>query len=160
MNHKIAWIEFTVGVFMLFAFISAIFLALRVSGLTTTTISSQSYQIKAKFDNISGLKIRAPVSIAGVTVGRVVDIQFDPKTFDAVVYLDIANQYKILPVDTSASILTTGLLGEKYINLEPGASDQVLEQGGEIEFTQSALILEQMIGKFLTKGSNEGDGAQ
>ncbi|MBI4357427.1 MAG: outer membrane lipid asymmetry maintenance protein MlaD [Gammaproteobacteria bacterium] len=156
MNHqRIIWIEFTVGVFMLVAFLSAIFLALRVSGLVTM-VGSETYQIRARFDNIGGLKVRSPVNIAGVTVGRVSDIQFDAKTFDAVVSMEIDNQYKILPSDTSASILTSGLLGEKYINLEPGASETTLGSGGEIEATQSALILENLIGKFLTRGK-EGD---
>ncbi len=147
-------IEFAVGVFMIMGIAALVFLALQVSGLTRIS-AVDAYQIQAKFDNIGNLKVRAPVTVAGVVVGRVADIDFDSDDYQAVVTMNIDPKYQILPTDTSASILTAGLLGEKYIGLEPGADDSVLTQGGEIEFTQSALVLEQLIGKFLTTLQDE-----
>lgn len=156
MNKKAAIIETSVGLFMLFAFAGLIFLALRVSGLTTIS-TVDSYQVTAHFANVSGLKERSPVSMAGVTIGRVSKIHFDPESFDAVVTMDLDKQYNNLPSDTSATIFTAGLLGEKYIGLEAGAEEAVLKQGSEIELTQSSLILEQLIGKFLTNINKDDD---
>ena len=109
---------------------------------------SPTYQISAKFDNIGGLKIRAPVKSAGVVVGRVSGVSFDGKTFQAVVTLQMDKGLEF-PEDSSAKILTSGLLGEQYIGLEPGGSDTSLANGGEIRMTQSAIVLESLISKFL-----------
>ncbi len=146
---KMAMIEISVGLMMLLGILGLVFLALRVSGLTTHQ-EVGSYQVQARFDNIGSLKTRSPVTIAGVVVGRVASIHFDSETFQAVVTMTIQPEYKVLPTDSSASILTSGLLGEKYIGLEPGADEAVIQDGGRIEHTQSALVLEQLIGKFLT----------
>lgn len=146
---KMAIIEVSVGIMMLLGILALVFMALRVSGLTTHQ-EVGSYKVQARFDNIGSLKVRAPVTISGVVVGRVADISFDSDTFEAVVTMNIQPNYKILPTDTSASILTSGLLGEQYIGLEPGADESVIQEGGQIEHTQSALVLEKLIGKFLT----------
>lgn len=156
MGKKAAIIETSVGIFMLFAFTGLIFLALRVSGLTSLA-ASDSYEVNARFTNVAGLKVRAPVSMAGVQIGRVKDINFDKKTFDAIVTLSIHNRYDELPADTSATIYTSGLLGEKYIGLEAGGDSELLKEGSEItlDLTQSSLILEQLIGQFLTNMSQK-----
>lgn len=147
-------LEFVVGVFMIIGCLAIVFLAFRVSGLTQST-DAGAYTIQARFQNIGGLKVRSPVTIAGVLIGRVTDITFDTDTFEAVVTMTISPEYKVLPADSSASILTAGLLGEKYIGIEPGADEIILEEGDTIEFTQPALVLEQLIGKFLTSISNK-----
>jgi phospholipid/cholesterol/gamma-HCH transport system substrate-binding protein len=133
-------------------------LAMRVSNLNAA-IEGDGYTVTARFENISGLKVRSQVTMAGVNIGRVTEIGFDPKTFQAVVSLNISERYNNLPTDTSASILTAGLLGEKYVGLEPGGSEEVLKEGSEIELTQSSLVLEQLIGQFLFNKAQEG-GAQ
>jgi phospholipid/cholesterol/gamma-HCH transport system substrate-binding protein len=127
-----------------------------VSNLTVVT-GNEGYEVSAQFENISGLKVRSPVTVAGVPVGRVVNISFDNQTFEAVVKMRIGKQYQ-LPVDTSASVLTSGLLGEKYVGLEPGGAPEMLKNGSEIKLTQSALVLEQLIGQFLFKKAAGGDG--
>ena len=109
----------------------------------------------ARFDNVGGLKIRAPVTVAGVRVGRVSAIDFDPERLEAVVTLQISGRYDQLPNDSDASILTSGLIGGQYIGIGPGGMDEYLQDGDEFEFTQSALILENLIGKFLV---NAGQG--
>ena len=119
-----------------------------------TFANSDAYTISARFDNIGGLRIRAPVTMAGVKVGRVSDIGFDKETFEAVVELEISSDYRILPFDTSASILTAGLLGENYIGLDAGSDTEVLSEGDEVTFTQGALVLENLIGQFV---ASQGD---
>ena len=146
-------IEVGVGIFILLGLAGLIFLSLQVSGLSQTSYSD-AYTISARFDNIGGLRIRAPVTMAGVKVGRVSDIGFDKETFEAVVELEISSDYRILPFDTSASILTAGLLGENYIGLDAGSDTEVLSEGDEVTFTQGALVLENLIGQFV---ASQGD---
>ena len=125
--------------------------------LTTQTTNLQyqgdaGYRVTARFDNVGSLKIRAPVSMAGVTIGRVEVIKFDGDVLDAVVTLRIGNEFDKIPDDSDATILTSGLLGAQYVGLEAGGSDSYFEDGDEIEFTQSAIVLEQLIGKYLLQG--------
>lgn len=127
--------------------LALLFLALKAGNLSTFSFQD-SYQVAARFDNIGGLKPRAPVKSAGVTVGRVGDITFDDQTFRAMVQLQIDSQY-LFPKDSSAKILTSGLLGEQYIGLEPGGDIENLAAGDVITMTQSALVLESLISQFL-----------
>jgi phospholipid/cholesterol/gamma-HCH transport system substrate-binding protein len=133
-------------------------LAMRVSNFTLIA-GTDGYPLMIKFDNIGGLKVRAPVALAGVTIGRVADIKLNGETYQAVVTLKIDNPSVRLPTDTSASIFTAGLLGENYIALEPGGADTYLTPGEEIKITQPALVLEQMIGQFLfSKAEGQAGG--
>jgi phospholipid/cholesterol/gamma-HCH transport system substrate-binding protein len=119
--------------------------------------AAEVYEVQARFENVGSLKSRAPVAMAGVTIGRVTDIVFDPNALDAVVTFEIDSQYDQIPDDSDASILTSGLLGSQYIGMQAGGSDLYLEEGSEILFTQSAIVLENLIGKFLVKDSGGGD---
>jgi len=149
-------IEILVGAFMAAGFLALFFLAMKVSNLSAD-VGGEGYRIKARFENVGSLKIRAPVTISGVRVGRVEAIDFDTKRLDAVVTLRIDTRYNnTIPDDTIASIFTAGLLGEQYIGLSPGGSEINLVEGGSLEQTQSALILERMIGQFLFKKAEEG----
>lgn len=148
-------VEIWVGVFIAAGMAALFMLAMKVSNLSTAT-ETGGYDVTAKFQNVSGLKVRSAVMASGVTVGRVTQIRYDPKTFEAVVTLHIGDGYKSFPTDTSASILTSGLLGEKYVGLEPGGEEEVLKNGDTIHLTQSSLILEQMIGQFLYSKASEG----
>lgn len=141
-------VEIWVGLFIAAGMASLFMLAMKVSNLSTST-SGESYTITAAFDNIGGLKVRSPVTVSGVRVGRVDDISYDFETYEAVVQLRIGNEYNKFPEDTTASIFTAGLLGEQYVALEPGGSEDNITPGGRIQLTQSALVLEQMIGQFL-----------
>lgn len=141
-------IEIVVGTFLLAGLISLAILAVRVSGFTVNP-DQQSYTVVAKFDNIGGLVIRSKVSIAGVIVGTVTDIRLDQKTFMAEVSLEIDSEVDEISRDTTAAILTDGLLGGKFIGLSIGAEETYLKEGDEIYDTQSAVILEELIGKFL-----------
>lgn len=147
-----------VGIFMLIGFGALTFLALQVSGITKGA-SLGSYRLIARFENIGGLKERSPVVTAGVLVGRVSHIGFDPKTYQAVVTMEIKPEFKIFPTDTSAGIFTAGLLGEKYIGLEAGADETILKDGDRIQFTQPALVLEKIIGKFIANVTNNKGSA-
>lgn len=149
-------VEIWVGLFIAAGMAALFMLAMQVSNLTVVN-SDAGYTVTAKFDNIGGLKVRSPVTVAGVRVGRVSNIGFDPNTFQAVVSLNISNQYNALPSDTSASIFTAGLLGEQYIGLEPGGDMEMLKDGDELMLTQSALVLEQLIGQFLFNKASEGE---
>jgi len=140
--------ELTVGVFMLIGLLALVFLALRVSGLSLQT-SEETYRITAKFENIGGLTTRAKVTMAGVTIGRVTKIYLDREDFVGVVEMAINKDVDNLAVDTSASILTAGILGEKYIGVIQGAELENLTDNSEIYNTQSALVLEDLIAKFL-----------
>lgn len=146
MRHH--WLEVGVGFFIIVALCGLLFLAFKVSGLTQIG-DGHYYTVTADFDNIGGLKVRAPVSVSGVKVGSVSAIQLDSQTYRATVTLQIDNSFKDLPVDTSASILTQGLLGSNYISLSPGFDQQMLKQGSRIETTHSALILENLIGQLM-----------
>jgi phospholipid/cholesterol/gamma-HCH transport system substrate-binding protein len=149
-------VEIWVGLFVAAGLAALFMLAMQVSNLTVVS-DNDGYNVTARFENISGLKVRAPVTMAGVRVGRVTEIGFDPQTFEAVVTMHINGNYDQLPADTSASIFTAGLLGEQYVGLEPGGEMEVLEEGSEIVLTQSALILEQLIGQFLFSKASEGE---
>lgn len=140
--------EILVGLFVAAGLAALFVLAMKVSNLGNLT-NQDGYQVTASFQNIGGLKPRSPVSMAGVRVGRVDSIKLDPVTYDAVVTLNIYSQYDNIPLDTSASIFTAGLLGEQYIGLEAGADDFYLAEGDEITLTQPAVVLEQIIGQFL-----------
>ena len=151
-------IETLVGLFVLLGLLALVFLALQAANLGASG-GGATYSVQARFDNIGGLKPRAPVRVAGVTVGRVKSIGVDPKTFQGVVTLDIEKAYS-LPKDTAAKILTSGLLGDQYIGLEPGGDDANLAAGDTIAQTQSAVVLENLIGQFLTsRADSTGSGA-
>jgi phospholipid/cholesterol/gamma-HCH transport system substrate-binding protein len=141
-------IEILVGGFMLLGMAGLLFLALKAANLGSFG-NEHSYTLQARFDNIGGLKPRAPVRSAGVNVGRVTAISFDPKTFQGVVTLAVDSRYQF-PRDSSAKILTAGLLGDQYVGLEPGGDDKNLVPGETIAQTQSAVVLENLIGQFLT----------
>ncbi|BCQ24350.1 outer membrane lipid asymmetry maintenance protein MlaD [Caballeronia sp. NK8] len=148
-------LDFWVGLFVVLGFVALLFLALKAGNMSSLSFQP-TYAVKLKFDNIGGLKARAPVKSAGVTVGRVGGIGFDANTYQAVVTIDIDKQYQF-PMDSSAKILTSGLLGEQYIGLEPGGDDQMLKNGDTITMTQSAVVLENLIGQFLyNKAADSG----
>ncbi len=147
-------IEILVGAFVVLAVISMVMLSLKVSNLASYGSDDGTYEIRAEFDNIGGLKERSPVSAGGVRVGKVSAITYNNEAFTAVVVMQIEGTYQF-PLDTSASILTAGLLGEQYVGLEPGGDEEYLVAGGEIDITQSALVLEQVIGQFLYSKAQE-----
>ncbi|EPJ94286.1 MULTISPECIES: outer membrane lipid asymmetry maintenance protein MlaD [Pseudomonas] len=140
--------EIGVGLFLLAGILALLLLALRVSGLSPTA-STDTYKLYANFDNIAGLTVRAKVTMAGVTIGKVTAIDLDRDNYMARVTLQLEKAVDNLPTDSTASILTAGLLGEKYIGLSVGGEDTVLKDGGTIHDTQSSLVLEDLIGKFL-----------
>jgi phospholipid/cholesterol/gamma-HCH transport system substrate-binding protein len=147
--------EILVGAFMAAGFVALFFLAMRVSNLGAVAVGD-GYTITARFQNVGGLKVRAPVSMGGVPLGKVIGIHFDPQTFDAVVTMEIDRKFNQIPDDTYAKIFTAGLLGEQYVGLEPGGSERNLEAGSELKLTQSALVLEEIIGQFLFSKAQEG----
>jgi phospholipid/cholesterol/gamma-HCH transport system substrate-binding protein len=140
-------LDFWVGLFVVLGFVALLFLALKVGNMSSLSLQA-TYPVKMKFDNIGGLKPRAAVKSAGVVVGRVDRIDFDTNTYQALVTIDLDKQYPF-PKDTSAKILTSGLLGEQYIGLEPGGDTQMLQAGDTITMTQSAVVLENLISTFL-----------
>lgn len=148
-------VEFTVGIFILLGVLALLALAFNVSGLVMWG-HKQTYSLTAEFDNIGDLKVRAPVTISGVKIGQVESITLDRQDFRATVTLQIDDGYNTLPSDTSAGILTQGLLGSNYIGLTPGFEQTVLKPGGRIESTRSAMILENLIGQLMysIKGDN------
>ena len=147
-------IDLWVGIFVVMGFVALIFLALRVGNLASFS-TGQTYKVEAKFGNIGGLKVRAPVKSAGVVVGRVVDVRFDNESYEAVVLMDIEQAYQF-PRDTTAKILTSGILGEQYVGLEAGGDGVMLKQGDRIRLTQSAVVLENLISQFLFNKAAEG----
>jgi len=147
-------IETLVGFFVLLGALAIVFLSLKAANLASFSFDS-TYPVTARFDNVGGLKIRAPVKSAGVTVGRIASILFDDKAFQGVVTMQIDRRYQF-PDDTSAKILTAGLLGDQYIGLEPGADDKNLKAGDSIKITQSAVVLENLIGQMLYSKAAEG----
>ena len=151
-------IQTLVGLFVLIGFLSVFFLALKAANLTSFSTNA-TYSVTARFDNIGGLKVRAPVKSAGVTVGRIGAISFDNKTYQGIVTLDLDRRYEF-PDDTSAKILTSGLLGDQYVGLEPGGDEKVLKAGDSIKMTQSAVVLENLIGQFLYSKAAEGPAAK
>jgi phospholipid/cholesterol/gamma-HCH transport system substrate-binding protein len=158
MTMKKTVLDFWVGLFVLLGLIAVLFLALKVGNMSSLSFQA-TYPVKLKFDNIGGLKVRAPVKSAGVVVGRVTSIGFDTNTYQALVTIDIDKQYPF-PKDTSAKILTSGLLGEQYIGLEPGGDTEMLKAGDTISMTQSAIVLENLIGQFLYSKAADAGGAK
>ena len=148
-------VEILVGLFVLLGFAGLVFLALKAANLATLT-SGDSYTLTARFDNIGGLKVRAPVRSAGVTVGRVASIVLDAKNYQGVVRVEI-NKGVEFPKDSSARILTSGLLGDQYLGIEPGADEKNFAPGDTIKQTQSAVVLESLISQFLfSKAADSG----
>jgi len=141
-------VELMVGGFMVMGIIALVLMALRVSGLSMDA-AGETYTIKARFENLGGLTDRAKVSLAGVTIGRVTNITLDQEWYAAVVEMEIDKSMNTLPIDTSASILTAGLLGEKYIGLSVGAEIDYMQDGDWVQDTQSAIVLEELISRFL-----------
>ena len=152
-------IDLIVGLFVLGGLAALVFLALRVGNLSTASVNN-AYHLYAEFDNIGGLKLKAPVTMAGVNVGRVTDVKIDKDFYTAIVELSINADYDNLPEDTSAAILTSGLLGAQYVGLEPGAEETYLKEGDRIEITQSSLVLENLISTFVTGGAGGGSSEQ
>lgn len=153
-------IETMVGLFVLLGFAAALFLALKAANLASFG-ERQGYMLSAKFDNIGGLKPRAPVRSAGVTVGRVKSISLDRRTYQGVVTMEVEKEFEF-PKDSSAKILTAGLLGDQYIGVEAGSDDKMLAAGDVIRQTQSAVVLENLIGQMIfNKAADAGaaDGA-
>jgi len=147
-------IEIAVGLFVAAGFAALFMLAMKVSNLANYT-GDDGYEISASFDNIGGLKVRSPVAASGVRVGQVTGIEYDSGGYEAWVTMSIDPQYDKFPTDTAASVLTSGLLGEQFIGLQPGAEEEYLIAGSEIELTQSALVLEQIVGQFLYSKAEE-----
>jgi len=148
--------EILVGVFVLLGIFALVFLALRAANLASFS-TAKGYQVRARFDNIGGLKVRAPVRSAGVAVGHVVSISLDKNTYQGLVVMEI-NKGITFPVDSSAQILTSGLLGDQYVGIEPGADDKTLQAGDLIKQTQSAVVLEKLIGQMIFNKAAEAGG--
>ncbi|MBK6961740.1 MAG: outer membrane lipid asymmetry maintenance protein MlaD [Gammaproteobacteria bacterium] len=146
-------IEFTAGLFLLLGIAALVFLALHATD--GGALKDGGYRVVADFSNVGGLKARANVSLGGVRVGSVESIDLDPETFSARVVMIIGDRFRTLPEDTSASILTSGILGDQYIGLEPGGAPDMLKDGDKIMITQSALVLEQLISRFLFNSGGE-----
>ena len=147
-------LDLWVGFFVSMGVLALIFLALKVGNLGGSNLND-SYRLTARFDNIGSLKVRAPVKSAGVVVGRVAAIAFDTATYEAEVTLNLDGRYKF-STDTFAKILTSGLLGEQYIGLAVGGDEKMLSSGGTISKTQSAVVIEELIGQFLFNKASEG----
>jgi phospholipid/cholesterol/gamma-HCH transport system substrate-binding protein len=147
-------IDLWVGVFVALGFAALLFLALKVGNLSSFS-TNQTYQVNAKFANIGGLKVRGPVKSAGVVVGRVADIRFDNESYEALVTMTLDVNYQF-PRDTTAKILTSGILGEQYVGLEAGGDGVMLKQGDRVRLTQSAVVLENLISQFLFNKAAEG----
>lgn len=147
-------IETVVGLFVLLGFVAIGYLALKAANLAAMTVG-ETYTVTARFDNIGGLKPRAPVKSAGVTVGRVASISLDGKTFQGLVTMELEKRFAF-PKDTSAAILTAGLLGDQYVGLNPGGDDANLGAGDTIKMTQSAVVLENLISSFLYSRAADG----
>ena len=147
--------EIGVGLFAIAGLAALLLLAFKTSNLTELA-NNDGYMLTAEFDNVGGLKVRSPVTISGVRIGRIAEIKYDNDKMAAVVKLSIGHTYNQIPVDSSASIFTSGLLGEQYVAIEPGGSDQYLVQSDTIDLTQSALVLEQLIGQFMVRSASSG----
>lgn len=152
-------LEIGVGLFLLAGLLALLLLALRVSGLTIGS-AQDTYRVYAYFDNTAGVSPRAKVTMAGVTIGKVVAVDLDHDSFMGRVTMELDGRVDNLPVDSTASILTAGLLGEKYIGISIGGEEEVLADGGVIRDTQSALVLEDLIGKFLLNSVNKEPAKQ
>lgn len=157
-------LEIGTGLFVLLGFAALLFLSTQLPGSGLKFGKPDGYLVTAKFDNVGDLKVGSPVSMAGVNIGRVEAVEFDSGDFRAVVKLRIQSQFSRIPEDSDASIQTAGLLGGKYVGIAPGGSDVYLKEGSQIEFTQSAIVLENLINKFFASfasrgGEQSGDGA-
>ena len=152
-NYKV---ELASGIFLLLGVAALIWLATKATNYGQE-IGEDAYFISARFTNVADLKNRAPVKIGGVTVGMIESIKLDPVTFDAIVSMRIDQRFNEIPIDASASILTSGVLGDRYVGLEPGGALEVLQDGDELFITQSAVVLEQLVSKYLfnTEGSSD-----
>ena len=151
MKHK--RIETAVGFFLLVGIVAIVWLTIQIGNWSP--IRSQNYEVTANFDNIGGLTVRAPVTVAGVVVGEISEINLDTDDYSAKVTLRIDQRHSNLPTDTSAAIFTAGLLGAQYVGLDPGGEDYYLKDGDEIEITQSAIVLENLIGRILIRTAEE-----
>lgn len=151
-------LEFAVGAFLLLALASLLVLALASTNRSFGFGGGDRYELKARFTNLGLLRVQAPVKIGGVVIGQVSDISLDPKQFDSIVTLSIDGKYRDLPADTSAGIFTSGLLGENYIGLSPGGDPDTLKPGEEIAFTQPAVDLLQLVGKYMFSGGGKPAG--
>ena len=147
-------VELGTGLFALLGMGALFFLTTQTTGGEDFS-ADETFKITARFDNVGSLRARAPVSMSGVTIGRVTRIEFDPAALEAVVTMDIDARYDQSPEDSDASILTAGLLGSQYVGLQAGGSEFFLEDGSEILLTQSAIVLESLIGKFLVRGGSD-----
>lgn len=152
MNRTV--LDLWVGFFVAIGIAAVMFLALKVGNLSSARLS-ETYVLHAKFDNIGGLKVRGPVKSAGVVIGRIADISFDPSSYEAVVTMTIDGRYQF-PKDTFASINTAGLLGEQYIGFDVGGDDKMLKAGDTISKTQSAVVLEKLISQFMFSKAADG----
>lgn len=150
-NYKV---EFASGVFLLLGIAAPIWLATRATDYGQE-LGKETYTISARFTNIGDLRDRAPVKIGGVTVGMVESVELDPVTFEAIVHMKVSSRFNEIPSDTGASVFTSGVLGDRYIGLEPGGAPDMLTDGDELFITQSALVLEQIIGKYLFNAGSD-----
>ncbi|MEQ9562416.1 MAG: outer membrane lipid asymmetry maintenance protein MlaD [Woeseiaceae bacterium] len=154
-------VELGTGMFVLLGLAALFFLTTQTTGSDTFS-GSETFKVSARFENVGSLKNRAPVAMSGVTIGRVTSVRFDPEQLNAEVIFEIDKKYSQIPDDSDASILTSGLLGSQYIGLQAGGSDMYLEDGSEILFTQSAVVIENLISKYLfsqgSSDSNKEDG--
>jgi phospholipid/cholesterol/gamma-HCH transport system substrate-binding protein len=148
-------IEIVTGAFIVLGFVALYIIATSATNVTSYG-ESRGYTVTAEFNDIGGLKPRSAVTMAGVVIGRVTDIRLDPKSFTALVSMQIDGHFNQVPDDSTASILTAGLLGENYIGIDAGGSDAFLKQGSRIQYTQSALVLEKLIGQFFSKATTPG----
>jgi phospholipid/cholesterol/gamma-HCH transport system substrate-binding protein len=150
-------IDISTGLFVLLGFAAILFLVTQITN-REFSLHDESYRIKAAFGNIGGLKAGAPVSMAGVTIGRVEDIHYDMQSFKAVAILRIDGRYNQIPNDSDASIFTAGLLGGQYIELSPGGSEEPFKNGDTVEFVQDAVVLENLISKYLFNAASQNSG--
>lgn len=149
-------VEVGTGLFVALGMAAIFFLTTQTAGSDNFS-GSDSFSVTARFDNVGSLKDKAPVSMSGVTIGRVTSVVFDPASLDAVVTFVIDSQYDRIPEDSDASILTSGLLGSQYIGLQAGGSEFSLEEGSEIQFTQSAIVIENLISKYLFNNDSDDE---
>ncbi|MGI9258185.1 MAG: outer membrane lipid asymmetry maintenance protein MlaD [Gammaproteobacteria bacterium] len=149
-------VEVGTGLFVLLGMGALFFLTTQTTGGDDFS-AEETYRVEARFENIGSLRNRAPVAMSGVTIGRVTSVTFDPETLEAVVQFVVDSQFSQIPDDSDASILTSGILGSQYIGLQAGGSDTYFEDGSEVLFTQSAIVLENLIGKFLVNAGSGSD---
>ena len=149
-------VEIGTGLFVLLGLAALFFLTTQTTGSDGFS-GDDTYEVTARFENVGSLKDRAPVAMSGVTIGRVTSVEFDPQQLNAIVKFEIDSRYDQIPEDSDASILTSGLLGSQYIGLQVGGSDLYLEDGSEIQFTQSAIVIENLISKYLFNSGSDSE---